>query len=110
MTIRSAAHLEESQILTLLQEQGHPSVVDWKVETGEDSLDYPAIWVWVILETIQEFEQRDAIRKQVREQITQSGDERWVYVRFHTKAGQEELADLERQEALEEAQGQELSS
>ena len=75
------------------------------METGEDSLGYPAIWVWVILETIQEFEQRDAIRKHVRERITQSGDGRWVYVRFLTKAGQEELDELERQEAaLEEDQ------
>ena len=103
MTVRSTALLKESKILALLREQGHPLVADWKVKTGEDSLDYPAVWVWVVLETFQEFEQRDAIRKQVRERIAHQGDDRWVYVRFLTRAGQEELDALERQEALEEA-------
>lgn len=103
MIIQSTVLLEESEILALLREQGHPLVVDWKVKTGEDSLDYPAIWVWVILETFQEFGQRDAIRKQVRERIAQAGDDRWVYVRFRTKTEQEELDAMERQEELEEA-------
>lgn len=57
------------------------------MKTGEDSLDYPDVWMWVILEAFQKFEQRDAIRKQVRERIVQVGDDRWVYVRFLTKAG-----------------------
>ena len=104
MMIQSTALLEESKIPAPLQEQGHPLVADWKVETGEDSLDYPAVWVWVILETFQEFEPRDAIRRQVRERIAQAGEERWIYVRFLTKAGQAELDALERQEALEESQ------
>ena len=103
MTIRSTVLAEEAKILALLRERGHPLVADWKVKTGEDSLDYPAIWVWVILETFQEFAQRDAIRQQVREQITQAGDDRWVYVRFRTKAEQDDLDALERQEVLEEA-------
>ena len=103
MTTWSTVLREESKLLALLREQSHPLVADWKVRIGEDSLDYPAIWVWVILETFQEFEQRDAIRKQVRERVAQEGDDRWVYVRFLTKAGQAELEALERQEALEES-------
>ena len=103
MTIQATALLEESKILALLREQGHPLVADWKVKVGEDSLDYPAVWVWVILEAFQEFEQRDAIRKQVRERIAQGGDDRWVYVRFRTKAEQDDLDALERQEALEDS-------
>ena len=78
-------------------------VADWKVKTGEDSLDYPAVWVWVILATFQEFGQRDAIRKQVRGRIAHQGDDRWVHVRFLTKAGQAELDAMERQEALEDS-------
>ena len=78
-------------------------VANWKVETGEDSLDYPAIWVWVFLATNQqseletsqeEFDKLDAIRKQVCGRIAKSGDDRWVYVRFRTKAGQVELEEL----------------
>ena len=103
MTIRSTAPLEASKILALLQEQGHPLVADWKVKAGEDSLDDPAVRVWVVLEVFQEFAQRDAIRKQVRERIAQARDDRWVYVRFRTKAEQDDLEALERQEALEEA-------
>ncbi|KKZ11470.1 MAG: hypothetical protein TQ37_07080 [Candidatus Synechococcus spongiarum 15L] len=117
MMIRSTALLEESEILALLQEQGQPwaaPVANWKVETGEDSLGYPAIWVWVLLATNQkfeletsqgEFDKLEEIRKQVCERIANSGEKRWVYVRFRTKAGQEELDELERQEAaLEEDQ------
>jgi len=97
MTIRSTPLLEEAKILVLLWGRGKQwaaPVADWKVKTGEDSLDYAAIWVWVILETFQEFEQRDAIRQQVRERIAQAGDDRWVYVRFRTKAGQDDLDAL----------------
>jgi len=56
-----------------------------------------------ILEAFQKFEQRDAIRKQVRERIVQVGDDRWVYVRFLTKAGQAELDALEYQEEFGES-------
>ena len=104
MATQPTVLLEEAEILTLLRERGKPwaaPVAGWKVEIGEDSLDYPAIWVWVILETFQEFEQRDAIRKQVRERIAQAADDRWVYVQFTTKAGQAELDAMEREEALE---------
>lgn len=82
MTVRPTTLLEDREILALLEQPGQQwaaPVTGWKVETGEDSLDYPAIWVWVILETIQEFEQRDAIRKQVQGRIAQSGEGRWVY-------------------------------
>ena len=79
MTIQSTPLLEEAKILALLREQGHPSVADWKVKVGEDSFDYPAVWAWGILEAFQEFEQRDAIRKQVRERISHAGDDLWVY-------------------------------
>ncbi|MYK85140.1 MAG: hypothetical protein F4025_01725 [Synechococcus sp. SB0669_bin_7] len=116
MTVRPTALLEDREILALLEQPGQQwaaPVAGWTVETGEDSLDYPAIRVWGILETNQqfdletsqeEFDKLDVIRKQVRERIAKSGDDRWVYVRFRTKAGQAELAELEREEALEQSQ------
>ena len=83
---------EESQIYSLLQQQSWPvPVADWKIRIGEDSLDNPAIWAWVILESSQEHEQRDMIRKKVLERIARSGEKRWVYVLFRTKAEQDEL-------------------
>ena len=72
------------------------------METGEDPFGDPAIRVWVILESSQEFEQRHKTRKRVRETIVGSGEQRWVYIRFRTKQEQAELDELERQEALEE--------
>ena len=93
---------EESRISQLLQEQTWDSVAAWKVETGEDPFGDPAIRVRVILESSQEFEQRNKIRKRVRETIVGSGEQRWVYIRFRTKQEQAELDELERQEALEE--------
>ena len=116
MTVRPTALLEDREILALLEQPGQQwaaPVAGWTVETGEDSLDYPAIRVWGILETNQqfdletsqeEFDKLDVIRKQVRERIAKSGDYRCVYVRFRTKAGQAELAELEREEALEQSQ------
>ena len=93
---------EESRIRQLLQEQTWDSVAAWKVETGEDPFGDPAIWVRVILESSQEFEQRHKIHKWVRKEIAESGEQRWVYVQFRTKQEQADLDELERQEALEE--------
>ena len=96
---------EASQIHALLQGQkkGWPAsvarcVADWRVETGEDHLDDPAIWVWVILEDSiwgcleddAKSDQRDEIRKRVRACIAVPKDG-WVYVFFRTKTEQEEL-------------------
>ena len=96
---------DESRIMTLLQKEAWDLVADWKVETGDDPFDDPAIWVWVILKRSQRFEQRNKIRRRVLETIANSGEPRWVYVLFRTKQEQEELDDLERQEELEEARG-----
>lgn len=108
MTSQPTVTLEESEILDLLQKQDRPwrdLVAEWKVETGEDSLDDPAIWVWVILKSIksnqEELEQLDKIDKQVIETIAESGEKRWVYVQFRTKDEQDEL-EREEQEEFQE--------
>ena len=74
-------------------------VADWRVETGEDHLDDPAVWVWVILEDSvwgcleddAKSDQRDEICQRVLTHVAASGEERWVYVFFRTKMEQEEL-------------------
>ena len=113
MTFMPTALLEDKQILELLEQpdqQWAAPVTGWTVESGEDSLDYPTIWVLVLLDADQledsqeQFDKLEMIRKQVRERIAESGDRRWVYVRFRTRAGQAELDELEREEALEQSQ------
>ena len=85
----------------LQEEEKWGSVSTWKVEIGEDPFDEPSIWVWVILECSQKFEERDKIRRRVLEKIADSGEKRWVYVQFRTKQEQEEL-DKEEQEERQE--------
>ncbi|MYJ59246.1 MAG: hypothetical protein F4094_01950 [Synechococcus sp. SB0672_bin_6] len=62
---------------------------------GEDSLEDPAVWVWVVLGKSQEFPQLDAIREHARkligDQIAALGEDHWVYVQFRTKAEEEGL-------------------
>lgn len=93
----------------LQQEEAWGSVVaDWKVETGDDPFNDPAIWVWVILENMQEFErlgfeQRDKIRRRVLETIDKTDETRWVYVQFSTRE-EEELGDEPEEEKHQQAQ------
>ena len=70
------------------------------METGDDPFNDPAIWVWVVLERSQEFEQRDKIRRQVLDTIDKPDEARWVYVQFSTK--EEELGDEPEDEPEEE--------
>ena len=105
MTVSPTALLKDKETLALLEQPGQQwatPVTGWTVETGEDSLDHPTILVRILLATNQkfdletsqeEFDKLDVIRKQVWQRITKSGDHRWVYVRFRTKAGQAELAE-----------------
>ena len=100
----AAPELRES-LEQLQQEEAWDSVADWKVETGDDPFNDPAIWVWVILESMQEFEQlgfeqRDKIRRRVLDTIDKPDETRWVYVQFSTK--EEELGDEPDDEAEEE--------
>ena len=61
-------------------------VADWLVETGTDSADEPAVWVWAVL-------QNDGValdtRLQIRDMIFDFLREKsetpiWVYVNFRT--------------------------
>ncbi|MCY3831303.1 MAG: hypothetical protein OXF89_19435 [Rhodospirillaceae bacterium] len=56
----------------------------WEVETGIDSADEPAVWVWALLEDEEvDFADRSRLREMVRECVRQrAGDAVWAYVRF----------------------------
>ena len=75
-------------------------VSEFQVRTGLDSIDDPAVWVYVILEKDDvDFETRTTLRKLVRDTIQAIPDPRcvgeedtvWVYVRFRTAS---EVAQL----------------
>lgn len=90
----------------LQQKEAWDCVADWKVETGDDPFNDLAIWVWVVLENMQEFErpgfeQRDKIRRRVLDTIDKPDETRWVYVQFSTKE-EEELGDEPDDEPEEE--------
>ena len=69
------------------------TVSDWLVETGTDSADEPAVWVWAILPNDQvDFDTRIALRDRVFDFIREcSEDPVWVYVSFRTVAEMENL-------------------
>ncbi len=69
------------------------SISDWIVETGTDSTDDPAVWVWAVLpDNKVDFETRIAIRDRVFDFIRQESDTPlWVYVSFRTVAEMEDL-------------------
>ena len=76
------------------------------MKTEDDPFNDRAIWVWVVLENMQEFErpgfeQRDKIRRRVLDTIDKPDETRWVYVQFSTKE-EEELGDEPDDEPEEE--------
>ena len=105
---------ELRELLEQLQKnEAWDSVANWKVETGDDPFNDPAIWVWIILKSMQEFEElgferRDKIRRRVLDTIDKPDETRWVYIQFSTKEEEElgdepddEPEDEKRQEARE---------
>lgn len=59
-------------------------VSSWLVETGIDSTDDPAVWVWAFLEQHGvEFAKRTRLRSLIREAVNElTGPAYWVYVYF----------------------------
>lgn len=59
-------------------------VSGWEVETGVDSTDAPAVWVWVYLtEEEVDLETRDRLRDMVRNLVRRKTESSiWTYVRF----------------------------
>ena len=59
-------------------------VSSWHVETGPDSTDDPAVWVWAMLEDEEvEFAKRYRLRSIIRDLVNEkAGSSLLVYVRF----------------------------
>ena len=59
-------------------------VSSWRVETGPDSTDDPAVWVWAMLEDDEvEFVKRSRLRSMIRDLVEKKTDSSTlVYVRF----------------------------
>ena len=59
-------------------------VSSWHVETGSDSTDDPAVWVWAMLKDDDvEFAKRSRLRSIVRDLVQEkAGSSMLVYVRF----------------------------
>lgn len=61
-------------------------VADWLVETGTDSADEPAIWVWAVLQNEGvALDTRLQLRDMILDFLRQESDTPiWVYVNFRT--------------------------
>ena len=59
-------------------------VSNWHVETGSDSTDDPAVWVWAMLKDDDvEFAKRSQLRSMIRDMVQEkAGSSMLVYVRF----------------------------
>ena len=69
-------------------------VSSWHVETGSDSTDDPAVWVWAMLEEDEvEFAKRSRLRSIIRDLVERKTDSSMlVYVRFRGASEVEHLA------------------
>ena len=64
-------------------------VSSWLVETGTDSTDDPAVWVWAFLELgLVDRAARLRLRQLIRDAVQEllGSDDHWVYVRFPSAA------------------------
>lgn len=58
-------------------------VADWLVETGTDSADEPAVWVWAVLQDEEvALDTRLQLRDMVLDHLGKLPDTPWVYVNF----------------------------
>ncbi|MCY4167922.1 MAG: hypothetical protein OXE82_06540 [Rhodobacter sp.] len=69
-------------------------VSGWHVETGPDSTDDPAVWVWAMLEEEDvEFAKRSRLRSIIRDLVEEKTDSSMlVYVRFRGASEVEQSA------------------
>lgn len=84
------ANTEIKAALAELPELPTP-VADWLVETGTDSSDEFAVWVWAILENEVDLSTRIELRDFVSDFIRKEADTPvWVYVNFRTASDSDE--------------------
>ena len=81
-------------------------VPEWYVETGLNSQDKPAVYVWVILENVLEqyggpsYQTREALREQIWERVMAhvTPPPHWVYIRFRSVEEQRQAETMEIEE------------
>ena len=81
MDINANSIKAELQKLTRLPTK----VSSWDVETGRDSTNDPAVWVWAMLEEGEnvEFDKRSRLRSIIRDRVhKKAGSSLFVYIRF----------------------------
>lgn len=85
MTMTSTTAVTIESALGALREAPTP-VSSRCVETGLDSADDPAVWVWAMLEDEEaDVDTGDRLRDVGRDAVRrETDDERWVYVRFRS--------------------------
>ena len=79
----------------LNQLHGLPTPVSrWHVETGPDSTDDPAVWVWAVLKDDEvEFTKRLQLRSLIQDLVEkETGSSMVVYIRFRGASEMEEEA------------------
>ena len=88
MPARALKELEISDVEDILRkEEWNPPVYSFRVESDLDSLGDPALWVWVVYEVNEvDLEAAHQAERKIQSLISEAGDERWVYVRFRTRA------------------------
>jgi len=69
-------------------------VSSWRVETGPDSTDDPAVWVWAMLQDDDvEFSKRSRLRSMIHDLVDKkTGSSMLVYVRFRGASEVEQSA------------------
>lgn len=84
--------LSTEEIKRLLSEHSwSPPIYEWRVESELDSVGEPALWVWAVYDDVEvDLEAARRAETEIRKRIADAGDDRWVYVRFWTRAELEE--------------------
>jgi len=88
MPARALKELEISDVADILnKEEWSPPFFSCRVESDIDSLGDPALWVWVVFDVKEvDLDAAHQAERKIQSLISEAGDERWVYVKFRTRA------------------------
>jgi hypothetical protein len=88
MPARALKELEISDVADMLSKgEWNPPFYSCRVESDIDSLGDPALWVWIVCDVNEvDLEAAHQAERKIQSLISEAGDERWVYVRFRTRA------------------------
>jgi len=88
MPARALKELEISDVEQVERnEDWNPPFYAIRVESDIDSLGDPALWVWIVYDVDEvDLEAAHQVERRIQSLISEAGDERWVYVKFRTRA------------------------